>query len=196
MNRALDRKTTLLLAAAACLTALGCRSASPSTQPAPRDSSATLVAYIGDQPYVTAEAAYRATYALANDGASFDGDFAALRSALLAAKLIDDWDYDAATFIHKHAIGVMICRACKIRTGLNWNLTGAGRYAWRELIYHRIARPSGELGLISGGEFVSVLLKAEEYLKRTSQPESGPVDLAPPSAPPAPATQPATLPRG
>jgi len=188
MRRGLIRPLLLLLAAGGVGSAAGCRSLSPAAPTAPRDSSAALVAHISDQPYVTADAAYRATYALAKGGASFDGEFDALRAALLGEKLIDDWDYEPQQYVHKHAVGVMICRACDIRTGINWNLTGMGRYAWRELVYHRIAKPSGEMGLITGGEFVSVLLKAEEYMKRTGRPEPAPIDLVQPDA--APATPP------
>ena len=36
----------------------------------------------------------------------------------------------------------------------------------RELIYAGIAHPTGELGLVSGGEFLGIMARAEEYLRK------------------------------
>jgi hypothetical protein len=145
----------------------GCRAAMPrtTTQPAvPTDTNAELVEYISDLPYVTAEAAYRAVYILANNEI-FDGDFDTLAGEMKAGGLVGHgWGYGADSFVDRAAIGYLVARACGIRAGLNWQLTGLGRYAWRELIYRRIAHPSGESGLISGGEFLGLLARAEEYV--------------------------------
>ncbi|MFQ5806106.1 MAG: hypothetical protein ACE5I3_06625 [Phycisphaerae bacterium] len=145
----------------------GCRAAAPrtATQPAvPTDTNAELVEYISDLPYVTAESAYRAVYILAN-GEIFQGDYDTLEAEMLDARLIGTtWNYEADQFVDRAAVGHLVARACDIRTGLNWQLTGLGRYAYRELIYRRIAHPAGELGLISGGEFLGLLARAEEYL--------------------------------
>jgi hypothetical protein len=129
----------------------GCRAAMPraTTQPTiPSDTNAELVEYISDLPYVTAEPAYRAVYILWK-GEIYAGEF--------------------DSFIDRAAVGHLVARACDIRTGLNWQLFGLGRYAWRELIYRRIAHPSGEYSLISGGEFLGVLARAEEYLHKVGR---------------------------
>jgi hypothetical protein len=147
----------------------GCRAALPRAADqtvVPTDTNAELVEYISDQPYVTAEAAYRAVYILAN-GEIFQGDFDTLAADMRADGLVGHgWGYGADSFIDRAATGRLVARACDIRTGLNWQLTGLGRYAWRELIYRRIAHPSGEYSLISGGEFLGVLARAEEYLHK------------------------------
>lgn len=169
-------------AALVALALAGCQLLEPRTtsQPAvPREGNAALIAYISDQPLVTAEAAYRATYLLAK-GASFAGDFEALADALRSDGLISKgWQYAADQFVDKAAIGFMICRACKIQTGVNWNLTGLGRYAWRELLFHRIAEGGSEYGLMSGGEFVGLLLRADDYLRRTGKGQAEGVELGP-----------------
>jgi hypothetical protein len=145
----------------------GCRAAMPhaTTQTAvPSDTNAELVEYIGDMPYVTAEAAYRAVYILAK-GQVFQGDFDTLEQQMIEAGLVGaGWHYKPDQFLDRAAIGYLVARACNIRTGVNWVLTGLGRYAYRELIFRSIARPSGEWNLISGGEFLGVLARAEEYL--------------------------------
>ncbi len=162
----------------------GCQAAQrhAATQPAvPRAGNAELVAYISDQPYVTAEAAYRAVYILSKKTA-FDGDFAALASAMQSDGLVArQWQYAPERTLDRGAVGFMFCRACQIRSGVNWMLTGLGRYAWRELQFQRIAGGGGEYGLMSGGEFVGLLSRAEEYLRRTGKTETPPAELGSPT---------------
>lgn len=166
---------------AAALVSAGCRSMDAAARPAPRSGTAELIAHAAEQPYTTADTAYRATYALAT-GQSFDGEFDALREKLREDELIGNWPYEANERVRKADVGYMVCKACKIQTGINWNLTGLGRYAWRELVYHDIARPSSEHGFITGGEFVGLLLKAEEYMYSEGEAEGGPVELRKPGA--------------
>jgi hypothetical protein len=165
----------------------GCRAALPrtTTQPAvPTQSNAELVEYIGDLPYVTAESAYRAIYILSK-GEVFEGDYQALTAALVADRLIGQgWNYEADAFLDRAAVAYLVARACRIRTGLNWRLTGLGRYAHRELIYRGIAHPSGECSLISGGEFVGMLARAEEYLHKMGRAPGELADLGPEPAQP------------
>ncbi len=151
------------------------------TQPAvPRAGNAELVNYIGDQPFVTAEAAYRAVYILAKAQA-FDGEYDALAGALRSEKLVPGrWHHAPEQYLDRAAIGFMICRACQIRSGVNWNLTGLGRYAWRELQYHDIAQGGSEYGLMSGGEFVGILSRADDYLRRTGKGDVQRVELGAP----------------
>lgn len=153
-----------------CLAVAGCRTMLPEpAQAPPRDRNAELVMYISDQPYVTAEPAYRAVYVLAK-GTLFAGEFSELAATLANERLIGKtWQHAPNEALDRGTVGHMICRACQIRTGLNWNLTGLGRYAWRELIYHGIAEGGSEYGLLSGGEFVGILLRAEEYRHKAGQ---------------------------
>lgn len=130
--------------------------------PVPTDNAA-LLDYVGDQPYVTAEVGYRVAYILWK-GDSFAGEYGELTDELVAGRIIDDcWNYGPHHRLARADIGYMVCRAANINTGLNWQLLGLGRYAYRELIYHDIAKPAGELGLVSGGEFQGIVRRADAY---------------------------------
>ena len=103
-------------------------------------------------------------------GEIFEGDYAALTETMTSEGLIGrGWSYDTSTFVDRAAVGHMVARACDIRRGLNWQVTGLGRYAYRELIYLGIAHPGGEYSLISGGEFLGLLARAEEYLHKVGR---------------------------
>jgi hypothetical protein len=176
-------KRSLPLPVLALVLLTGCQATMrhATTQPAvPRTGNAELVMYISDQPYLTAETAYRAAHLLAK-GTPFDGDFDALASTLRSAGLIArHWRHTSDQYLDRGAVGFVICRACRIRSGVNWTLTGLGRYAWRELQYKGIAGGGGEYGLMSGGEFVGLLSRAEDYLRRTGKADVPPVELGAP----------------
>lgn len=142
--------------------------------PVPNNANAELMEYIGDQPFLTAEAGYRAAYVFWK-GQPFDGDFAGVRGALVDGGIAaGSWSHDPADCLDRATAGYLICRACGINSGINWPLTGLGRYAWKELQYRQIAQPSGEMGLIGGGEFLGVLAKAEDYARRSGAADLGP----------------------
>lgn len=146
----------------------------------PSDGSAELVRYIADESFVTAEPAYRAIYALAK-GDAMVGSFEEVTEKLAADGLIGkDWNYAANRYLERGSVAYMICRACKIQSGINWLLTGLGRYAWRELQYKGIAGDGSEFGLMSGGEFVGLLLRAEDYMRQTGKRDVQPVELGKP----------------
>ena len=146
---------------------LGCQAAGrhAASQPAvPTESNAQLVEYIGDLPFVTAEPAYRAVYILAH-GEVFEGDFDALCRQMRSEHLIAPyWHHRPDSYLDRAAVSYMIARAIDLRSGLNWRLFGLGRYAHRELVYRGIAHPASEMRLISGGEFLGMLARAEDYL--------------------------------
>lgn len=144
----------------------GCASTQPTaSQPAaPVDSNAELTEFISNQAFVTAEPAYRSIHILWK-GEPFPGGFSELAAALEQGGIISPlWKHAPNTRLDRAAAGFMLCRACDIRSGLNWQLTGLGRYAWKELQYRRIAGPRSEFGLVSGGEFLGLLIRAEDYL--------------------------------
>jgi hypothetical protein len=179
--RGLARPGVLAALSLLASTLAGCRASLPhgeGERPLPASSSAELCEYVSGLPYVTAEAAYRAAYALRH-GEVFQGDFASLSDALAAERIVDpSWGYAADEFVHRSSVGYMICRACKIELGLNWWLTGMGRYAWRELQYRGVARTSaGELSYISGGEFLGILARAEEHMRGIHRPLSPAAEL-------------------
>jgi hypothetical protein len=155
------------------------------TQPAmPTDSSAALTSWLADQPFVTAEAASRAVYALWR-GEMFSGDFAALRGELAAGGLVaTGWDAPADQHISRGVAARMIARAIDLPPGVDSWLTGLGRYAWRDLQFHNIAGPGGDLPRIGGGEFVGLLGRADEYRDQRERGRTPRVELGarPPAA--------------
>ena len=177
-------RTWRISVAVALLGALaGCQEVrAPSETPPPRAGSAELVMYITNQPFVTAEAGYRAIYTLAK-GQAFDGEFDALTDQLRADGLIGkDWNHAADRCLDRATVAFMVCRACKIQSGANWMLTGLGRYAWRELQYKGIAEGGNEMALMSGGEFVGLMSRAEQYLEHAGKLGEPTVQLGQPPA--------------
>jgi hypothetical protein len=139
------------------------------TQPTIPGGNAALIQHISEQPYVTAEAAYRAVFVLWQ-GELFDGDFAALSEALHEGGMIgQNWNLTSDQYLDRATVGYMICRVCGVRSGLNWQLTGLGRYAWRELQYKQIAGPGSEMSLVGGGEFLGILARAEDYMRNAGK---------------------------
>jgi hypothetical protein len=176
LRSALPLGTLLILSLSGCRASLSHATTQPTV---PSESNAELVQYISDLPYVTAESACRAVYILSK-GEAFEGDYDALTATMKSQGLIGSgWNHDADRFIDRAAVGYLVARACRIRTGLNWRLTGLGRYAYRELIYRGIAHPAGEYGLMSGGEFLGVLARAEEYLHKVGRGAGDTADLGP-----------------
>ncbi len=158
--------------AAGLLASVGCQHGATgiTTQPAiPADSNAQLVEYIADQPYVCAEAAARAVFVLAR-GEVFEGDYGALEAAMRSGGLLPrGWGHGPGDFLNRAEVSFMIAKAINLRSGLNWQLTGLGRYAHRELMYRRIAHPGSEIKLVSGGEFLGMLQRANQYLDKRGE---------------------------
>lgn len=157
----------LVVVAAVGLTACqapGPRGPARAAAPVPH-GNVELIAYLGNQPFVTAEAGYRAAYLL-HAGESFDGDFAALREELRTQALINPhWRHAAGDRLNRGEVGYLMCRAAEIEQSLNWRLLRLGRYAYRDLRYLGIAGPGGEFGLMSGGEFQGILRRTEDYME-------------------------------
>ncbi len=159
----------------------GCRAGLPpsASQPAyTPGANAGLMEHISNQPFVTADAGYRAVYVLWR-GEAFDGDFAALTQALEGGRVVGrGWKLRAGDFLDRAAVGHLVARAARIESGVNWRLTGLGRYGWRELQYHDIAGPGGEWGLVSGGEFLGIVARADAFMRARGQAGPQP-DLGP-----------------
>lgn len=165
-------RTALLVGMLLAPLLTSCRVAQPraTTQPTvPTDTNAELIEYISEQPFVTADSAYRAVYILWKNQV-FDGDFESLAAEMEAGKIAGrGWMLEPDTFVDRAAVSHLVARACDIRSGFNWRLTGLGRYAHRELVYRGVAHPSGEYHLISGGEFNGLMARAEEYLQKVGR---------------------------
>ncbi|MCH7873208.1 MAG: hypothetical protein IID33_16050 [Planctomycetes bacterium] len=150
-----------LCMAAGCQSTLA-RSGSPVAAPPP--GNAALMQYIADLPLVTAEAAYRGVYLIAESKA-FEGDYETLRDELVERGVVgSNWNHYSNTLMNRAGVAYMICKTCDIRRGVNWFLFDQGRYAWRELQHMGIGGSGTELGNLSGGEFLGILSRADKYL--------------------------------
>jgi hypothetical protein len=144
----------------------------PTREPVPVDN-VELVSYIGQQPFITAEPAYRAAYLL-RYGDAFTGDYDQLRTLLEDEGLVGRaWQHAPTERLNRGAIGYLLCRTAQIEQSLNWILFRLGRYAYRDLQILGIAGPGGEFSLVSGGEFQGILRRTENYMQ-----EAG-IELAP-----------------
>lgn len=139
----------------------GCRASMPNDQ-VPGDTNAELIEHIAEMPYVTADAAYRAIYILVNDDV-FQGDYAELKTVLRQRGLpiADLAPHECPT---RQEIAKILVEVCGVMPGLNYRLTGFGRYALRDLQYARIVRTRNDYGPLSGGEFLGMLGRAEDYM--------------------------------
>jgi hypothetical protein len=158
---------------------LGCQAPQPrnpepaaTAEPVPVDN-VELVSYIGRQPFITAEPAYRAAYLL-RYGDAFTGDYDQLRTLLADEGLVGrSWQHPPTQRLNRGEIGYLLCRTAQIEQSLNWILFRLGRYAYRDLQLLGIAGPGGEFSLVSGGEFQGILRRTENYMQENR------IELAP-----------------
>lgn len=162
----------------------GCRASMPAGGDQPDLATlrnAELTQYIADMPLVTSEPAYRAVHFLwKGPEAQFEGDFAALRNELAQARIVDGmWNYGTNDFLDRAAVGYMLARVGQIRTGLNWQLFGLGRYAYRELVARDIAVAAGEMSHLSGGEFLGMMARTEMHMREKAPTQQPAAELGP-----------------
>lgn len=167
MHRKQSLRTGCRLLAGLALCLGGCAMRTPHVTSAPvvpADGNAELMEYIADQPFVTAEAAYRAVW-LMIETEPYSGSFDDLTHELVQRKIAaDSWHYAPDQTINNGTAAYLICRAAKINSSINFALTGLGRYAWKELQYRRIAEVGSESNLTTGGAFLAMLSKTDDYL--------------------------------
>lgn len=193
-----------LLAFAALLVPLGlapgCRVSLP-REPVPYEDNAELIVAIAEMPYVNADAACRAVYILVT-GDVFPGEYDELLDAMRQRDLpvADIAPHEAP---NRQEIAKLLAEVADVPAGVNYALTGLGRYALRDLQYHRVVRTPNDYGPVSGGEFLGMLARTEELIaarRKTGEKvelgqEPKPVPAAPaPAAQPAASVQPAAPP--
>lgn len=140
---------------------------SAASQPVASAGNAELMESIGDQAFVARESAYRAAYILKN-GEPYEGEgFDALREEMLRQKLAAErFRAEADEAVTRAEVAFVVARAIDLHSGLNWMLSGLGRYALRELEYRGIIDPASEYGYVSGGEFLGILRRADEFMQK------------------------------
>ncbi len=120
------------------------------------------------EPVVTVAEAYRAVLILA-DGDDTHEDFAAREQALISRGMVrPEWGLERDQAIDRGTIAYMLYRMLEMRGGVDMTLFGSWglgdrRYALRELTYRGLMSKSATYQYISGGEFVYLLRKADEY---------------------------------
>lgn len=172
--------TRLSVFAIALLFATGCRLTIPADRlPGPTPAgNAELMNYIAELPYLTADPGYRAAYLLWQNE-PYEGEFADLAATLEQNEIVDDWEVGPNDALSRDKIGYMVCRALDIKRGINWSVTGWGRYAWRDLAYLGIASRVSEIGFLTGGEFLGMMSRASDYVANRYASQSQRVDLGP-----------------
>jgi len=171
------RSLAFATALALPILATGCAASRPRpvVDPASLDTD-TFLAWLADQPMVGAAEAYRAGIILAT-GTDPGYDWQKLQQQAYQLNLArPEWNLTADTAIDKGTAAFIICQACKVRGGINLNLFGRTlhlgdrRYAWRELIYEGLVRDGSPYHVVTGGEFVALLAKADEWREKSKTP--------------------------
>jgi len=120
---------------------------------------------LASKPNATFEDGAKCAAMLADIPAS--GDFTELKARLAAKNIIPEkWLEDKAggERLTKGVMAYMICTSLHIRGGLMMNLLGpTRRYAFRECIYLKLVARGNAKGLVTGGELLAVLGRAEKY---------------------------------
>lgn len=158
------------LVAIALLASSGCRVSLPNND-LPLESNAELIEHIAYMPYVTADAAWRSLYILKYKQVH-QGSFEEVAAELSAAG-IDLPEITASECPDRTEVAGVFHKICGVQPGLNYTLTGLGRYALRDLQYARIVRTQRDYGPLTGGEFLGLLARAEEELGGTDKVKLG-----------------------
>ncbi len=75
-----------------------------------------------------------------------------------------NWDEPGDLAMQRGTLARAMAEICKVRGGVMMRLTGStARYATRELAYLGILSPGSEQQTMTGGEFTSILSKAQDY---------------------------------
>jgi hypothetical protein len=141
-------------------------------------------AYLADAPFVTVDEAFRALLILA-DGEDTSKSFEERRQKLESRGIArPQWKLEPNNLIDKGSVAYMICRICRIRGGINLMVFGAiglgdRHYALRELVYDNIAEETSEFSFVRGGEMISLMSKADEYMRKHKVYEGTPIELPP-----------------
>ncbi len=166
-------RAALLGAVAVGILTGGCahrRKTAPPVDPAALDDMG-FQAYLADVPVVTVDEACRAMLILA-DGEDKTKSWPERREVLLRRGLIRAaWGLEPDNIADRGTIAYMACQILKIKGGVNRLILGSWgpgdrRYAYRELIYRGLMPAGSEWQRFTGGQMVSLMGKADEYMER------------------------------
>ena len=98
------------------------------------------------------------------DGQDPARDYSGRVQALKQRKMLPgNFDRPADEAVQRGPLATAICRALDIKGGVMLRLTGAQRYAVRELQYLDLYPPSGPNQTYSGSEFLGIIGRMEDY---------------------------------
>jgi hypothetical protein len=146
------------------------RKTQPPVDPATLDDAA-FQAYLADVPVVTVDEACRAMLVLA-DGHDATKDWSQRSQELLRRGWIRSaWGLRPDYMVDRGTVAYMICKICKIHGGVDrlilgsWGL-GDRRYAYRELVYRDLMPPGTEYEVVTGGQMVGLMGKADSLMEK------------------------------
>lgn len=101
---------------------------------------------------------------LYTDGQDPAKDYGGRVQTLKGRKMLPgNFDRSADEAVQRGPLAVAICRALEIKGGVMLRLTGAQRYAVRELQFLDLYPPSGPHQTFSGSEYLGIIGRMEDY---------------------------------
>ncbi len=98
------------------------------------------------------------------DGRDPANDYAGRVEVLKSRKMLPKkFDRPADEAVERGPLAQAICRMLGIKGGVMLQLTGAQRYAVRELTYMELYPPSGQNQTFSGSEYLGIIGRIEDY---------------------------------
>jgi len=112
------------------------------------------------------------------DGQDPAKDYAGRVQTLKSRKMLPaNFDRPADQAVERGPLAVAICRALDIKGGVMLHLTGAQRYAVRELQYLDLYPPSAPNQTFSGSEYLGIIGRMEDYQR--GNPAEAPAGVMP-----------------
>ena len=139
--------------------------APPTTRPATRPADDTdFLEMIEAQPLPTCDDGLRAILVLV-DGECAPKTYEARlaecrRRGFVAAR----WKLAATDRLTRGTLAYMICKACRLRGGVNWYLFGNRRYAVREAVFRSLMPDGVAYHGVTGAELIAALNQADRYM--------------------------------
>jgi len=139
--------------------------------------------YLAEIDLVKVDEAYRAMLILA-DGEDTCESFDARRAALESRGIVkSNWRLEPENVIDAGSVAFMICRICKIRGGVSYNLFGGlglgdRRYALRELEYREMIDDKVDYQYVTGASLVGLMAKADALMEQKGLYETETIELS------------------
>jgi hypothetical protein len=128
-----------------------------------------FVHYLATLPAVTLGEAARAMLILTDGEETADTAAARMGEVERRGWIRPAWGLEPEDTVDRATLGYLLFRACDLPDSVNtmvWGSWGAGdrRYAMRQAVANGLMEYGPEYELVTGGEFVAALSRADEYL--------------------------------